>query len=112
MRPILTKEEANALIDLIPTMKVTPVESKVLRELTDQYQASIATHEVKDLIELTMSIYTKRQQAEGEKKKFGAVDERFMKEGEALLFGELAASLDIPVEEVQGYIRNRLEDQK
>lgn len=109
MRPILTREEADALIDLIPTMEVEPVEGKALRELTDRYQASIATHDVKDLIELTMSIYAKRQQAQRDRKKFGAVDERFMKEGEALLFGELAASLDIPVEEVQGYIRNRLE---
>jgi ribonucleoside-triphosphate reductase len=43
-----------------------------------------------------------------DKKKFGAVDERFMKEGEALLFGELAAALEIPVEEVKGYISQRL----
>lgn len=109
MRPILTREEADALIDLIPSMEVQPVESRAIRELTDRYQASIATHDVKDLVELTMSIYAKRQKAARDRKKFGAVDERFLKEGETLLFGELAASLDIPLEEVQGYIRTRLE---
>lgn len=109
MRPILTKAEADALIDLIPTFSAEPVEGKALRELTETYQASIATHDVRDLVELTMSIYAKRQQAAREKKKFGAVDERFLKEGEELLFGELAASLDIPVEEVQSYIHKRLD---
>ena len=57
---------------------------------------------------MTKSIYTKRRAAEREKRKFGAVDERFMKEGEALLFGELAAVLELPLERVKGYIDDRL----
>ena len=43
-----------------------------------------------------------------EKKKLGAIDERFMKEGEALLFGELAAALDIQPQEVPRYIQKYL----
>ena len=44
-----------------------------------------------------------------EKRKFGAVDERFLREGEALLFGELAVALDIAPEAVPAYIQARLE---
>ncbi len=111
MRPVISREEAERLIDLIPTMEVEPCESKVLRKLTEHYQASIATHDCRDLVELTMSIYAKKKMVEKEKRKFGAVDERFMREGEALLFGELAVALDILVEEVPGYISSRLEAQ-
>ena len=57
---------------------------------------------------MTKSIYANRRTAEQEKKKFGAVDERFMKEGEALLFGELAVALELPLERVRGYIDDRL----
>jgi len=108
MRPIITRQEADRLIDMIPTMEVEPCEGKALREMTESYQASIATHDCRDLIELIMSIYVKKKTAQREKRKFGAVDERFMKEGEALLHGELAVVLDIPLEEVPQYISARL----
>lgn len=108
MRPIITREEAERLIDCIPSMEVEAFESKAIRELSEHYQAAIATHDCRDLVELTMSIYAKKKAAQREKRKFGAVDERFMKEGEELLFGELSAALDIPVEEVPDYIGRRL----
>ena len=57
---------------------------------------------------MLMSIHAKKQQLRIEKKKLGAIDERFMKEGEALLFGELAAALDIQLQEVPRYIQKRL----
>lgn len=108
IRPIISREEANALIDDIPGYNASALEGMSTRELTEHYQAAIATHDCKDLFKLTMSIHDKRQTALREKKKFGAVDERFMKEGESLLFGELAAALDIPVEEVRSYIKERV----
>jgi len=110
MRPVITKEEAQALIDQIPNIQAEPCERKALRELSDHYQAAIATHDCQDLFVLTMSIYAKKQAAQRQGKKFGAVDERFMKEGEDLLFGELAVALDITPQEVPKYIERRLKD--
>ena len=92
MRPVITRQEAE--------------------ELTEHYQAFIATHQCRDLVELVKSIYAKRRAAEREKRKFGTVDERFMKEGEALLHGELAVALDMTPEEVPGYISRRLKDRE
>lgn len=109
MRPILTRSEANALIDRIPGVEAAPVECRALRELTDRYRTSIGSHAPEDLLALTMSIYTKKQNLLREKRKLGAIDERFLQEGEALLFGELAAALEIPAEDVPGYIHERLE---
>ena len=108
MRPVISKEEALRLIDQMPSMEVEPWQSGALREMNERYQAIVATHECADLIELVMSIYAKKMNAQQEKKKFGAADERFMKEGEALLHGELAAALDIPVDRVPDFIADRL----
>ena len=36
------------------------------------------------------------------------VDERYLKQAEQLLFGELAAALEIPYEAVQPYIADRI----
>jgi len=57
---------------------------------------------------MTKSLYAKRCEAEREKRKFGAVDERFLKEAEELLFGELAAALEIEKSEVLDYITSRI----
>ena len=95
MRPIISKESANQLIDMIPTIKAEAYHSKVLSQLAEHYNTSIKTHNCEDLLELTMSIYAKKQYAEQQKRKFGAIDERFMKRAEELLFGELAAALEI-----------------
>ena len=111
MRPILTREEANALIDRIPQIKAQGFYSRALRELTDHYQAALKTHDCQAYLELTMSIYAKKQDLEAHKRKVGALDQRFMKRAEDLLFGELAAALGIPREEVPDYIARRVEGQ-
>ena len=56
-----------------------------------------------------MSIYAKQKQAEAQKRRLGMVDERYMKQAERLLYGELAAALDIPFDQVQPYIARRVE---
>ena len=107
-RPIISREEAERLILSIPSIrpKICPI--KAAGQLADFYERAIGTHDCGELIELTMSIYAKKRLAERQKKKIGAVDERFMKRAEDLLFGELGAALEIPRDDVRGYIEKRL----
>lgn len=112
MRPILTREEAERLIDQIPHVQAEAYHNKAMRELTEHYEAAFKTHDCGALVELTMSIYAKKQDLESKKRKFGALDERFLHRAEELLFGELAAALDIGRDEVQGYIAKRLGDRE
>ena len=109
MRPILTKKEAEELVDSIPTVQAKAYYSRVLGELAEHYANALKTYDSAELVELTMSIYAKKRELEGQRQKFGSVDERFMKRAEELLFGELAAALGIPREEVPRYIEARLE---
>ena len=108
IRPIISREEADRLIDELPDLDAEVYDSHVTRELSEHYQAAIASHSCRDLFSLTKSLYAKKQLAQQQKKRFGAVDERFMKWGQDLLFGELAAVLGITPEEVPQYIADRL----
>ena len=108
IRPVISRDEALALIDLIPTMEADACHAP-LQALTQRYQTAVRSNDCRDLIEMMMSIYAKRRQAEAQNRRLGMVDERYMKQAERLLHGELAAALDIPFEDVPAYIAARVE---
>ena len=108
MRPIISAEEANRLIDTIPTVNAEAYHNSVLRQLVEHYDEIISRHDCGDLIELTMSIYAKREYMRQQNRKFGQIDERFMRKAEELLYGELSAALGIKKDEVPEYIKRRL----
>ena len=110
IRPVMTREEANALIDQIPTMQAEACHAPTIQALTQHYQSVIHSGDRRDLIQLMMSVYAKQKQAEAQKRRLGMVDERYMKQAERLLYGELAAALDIPFDRVQAYIARRVEE--
>ncbi len=109
MRPVISADEAHALIDSIPSIHAEAYHNRVLRQLSDHYDELLLTHSCLDLVKLTMSIYAKRQLLTQQKKRLGAVDEKYSKKAEDLLFGELAAALGIEKGQVQEYIAARLE---
>ena len=109
MRPVISAKAAEALIDLIPTIKAEVFRGPTLQALAQHYQSAVRTSDCKELVELMMSIYAKRRQAEAQNRRLGMVDERYMKQAERLLHGELSVALGIPLEEVQPYIARRVE---
>ena len=108
MRPIISRQEAEDLIGEIPTLHPAACRASTTQALTQQYQASLRQHDCRSLVELAMSIHAKRRQAESQNRRLGMVDERYLKQAEQLLFGELAAALEIPYEAVQPYIADRI----
>ena len=109
MRPVISREEAEALIDLIPSIRAEAYHGPTLQALAQHYQSAVRSHDCRDLVELMMSIYAKRRQAEAQKRRLGMVDERFMKQAERLLYGELSVALDIPFDQVEPYIARRVD---
>jgi CarD family transcriptional regulator len=108
MRPIITREEAEQLIDSIPEITVKGVYASSLQELRNYYRAATSNYECSDLVELTMSIYAKKKDMQAQKKKIGQVDGDTMKKAEEMLFGELAVALGIDKEKVPEYIAKRV----
>ena len=109
IRPVISREEAEALIDLIPGMQAEVCQAPTLQALAQHYHTMVQSHDCRDLIEMMMSIYAKRQISEAKKHRLGLVDERYMKQAERLLYGEISAALEIPFDEVQPYIASRVE---
>lgn len=109
MRAVISAEEAEAIIDLIPSMEAEAYHGATLQALAQHYQLAVRSTECRDLMELMMSIYAKRRQAESQNRRLGMVDERFMKQAERLLYGELSVALGIPMDDVQPYIAQRVD---
>lgn len=108
MRPIITQQEALCLIDSIPQMEAEPYYNSALRQLQEHYENKMSSHSCRDLIELALSLRKKKAHMMELKKKFGAIDERYLKRAEDLLFGEFSVVLEIPKTEVRQYISNRV----
>lgn len=96
IREIISKTDAQRLIETAPELC-----GKSLDEQGEEdYKAMLESHSCNELLELAVKIYSKKQAVKKAKKKLGFIDEKYLKRAEELLFGELAAALDIPPEEV------------
>lgn len=109
MRPAMTKEQAQDLIRQIPEIDGDVCTERNPANLRVHYEASLQSHECRELIRMIKGIRRKTQETERKGRKMGQVDLRYRKKAEGLLHGELAIALGIPREEVEGYIQTALE---
>ena len=107
MRPIITAEEATALIDGYKSVVPEDCPPASPRALSERYDKIIKLHDCAALIKLSVSLRVKRASLTASKKKLSAVDERYLKRAEDLLHGELAAALDMEKHLMREYIENR-----
>ena len=108
MRPVISKEEAEKLIDMIPTIHAKAHFDGSVTQLSTYYESFFKSHNCEDLMNLVMSIYAKKLYVESVRKKFGQMDEKFMKRAEFLLNSELAVALGISKDDVFVYISSRV----
>lgn len=110
MRPVISEDEAKTLIDTIPEIHTEIYKNNSMQQLAKYYQSIIDSHKCLELLKLTKSIHQKKAAASKEHRNLGQIDKKFMKRAEELLFGEFAAALQIPKEDVQFYIKERLDE--
>ena len=108
MRPALTRQEADALISRLPSIQAAAVTGSNTQLLSHSYQALFQSNSCTDLVGLLKCIYGKDSAARKQGKRPGKVEERYRKRAEELLYGELSAGLELPVEEIPQYIRRSL----
>lgn len=109
MRPVISREDALALIDQIPDIEPEIYENSNLRFLNEHYQVQLQNYSCEGLIKLIRSARAKRELMISRGKKLGLVDERYMKRAEDMLHGEFAVALDIERAQVPEFIQNKLE---
>ncbi len=108
MRPIITCERAQYLIDCIPQVQISTYNNPDLKMVERQYKSLLLTYNCADLIQMIKTISVKKSIAAEEGKKLGQTDERYMKSAEDLLYGEFAFALGISRENVKSYIEDRV----
>ncbi len=110
MRPMLTRDEAFALIRSIsdiPEALELPSDPK---RAAAEYRSCLQTNDCKKLLRLIRAVYKKRALAAALGRGFGQTDDRFFKRAKELLYGELALSLDMPVERVADEIAREINE--
>ena len=108
MRPVMSREEAEELIDMIPTVSAKTYSSSNVQDLNQKYSEKLHSHDIESIISLINSIYLKKQNRQQNNQKIGSVDESYMKRAEMILYGELAVALGKAIEEIPEYIAQRL----
>ena len=107
IRPIISHEEAIELIDNIPDIGLVEDVDEKKREVV--YKDAMKTGKCEELIKVIKTLYKRREIRLAGGKKFTAVDERYFNSARDCLYGELAIALDIPVDDVEAYIHDRIE---
>ncbi|HBM46881.1 MAG TPA: CarD family transcriptional regulator [Lachnoclostridium sp.] len=110
LRGIITKEEAEKLINEIPLIETLSIENEKFRE--DSYKKCIRTCECRDLLRIIKTIYIRKQTRLSHGKKTTATDERYLKMAEDHLYSEFSMLLDIPKDHMADYIKQHIRQQR
>ncbi len=101
-RSILTEEEAKKLIGDIPT--IAPIEAFDRKELEEKCKQAISSGLCSEWVRVIKTLWEDRRSREGQGKKMTAASERFLKQAEEKLHGELAVSLGMQKQELTDYL--------
>lgn len=102
MRPIITKEEALALIDAMEEMDLLGVKEEARRE--DTYKTALRSGDPVEWVRMIKTLYQRGRKRIEQGKKNTVGDERYLKMAEENLMGEMAVSLGIGRDEVKDVI--------
>lgn len=104
LRPVLTGEEADALITEAVREPLEWIESDAERK--SACDDIVKNGDRKQLMRLVGMLYRRRELLKDQKKHFHNVDAQYLKTAERMLHGELAYALGIAVDDVVDYIRS------
>lgn len=106
IRPIMSREEALALIDSIPEIEELTVRDEKSCEYV--YREAIKACDNRELVRIIKTIYRRGRSRMAVGKKATVADGRYFKIAEENLYGELALSLGMDREEVKEFIVSRI----
>lgn len=107
MRKLISRAEAEQLIESMPEIEEIWVENDKLRE--EKYRECMRTCECKEWVRIIRTLYARMQKRIAQGKKVTATDERYFKMAEENLYSELSIALEIPKEEMEKYIAEHIE---
>lgn len=108
IRPVLTKEDADKLIEEIPSLESVWIGNEKEREA--QYKAALRSCDCRELIRIIKALYHRKMDRIRDGKKVTVVDERYFKQAEDQLYGELAFAMNMERGQVGEYLNARISE--
>lgn len=108
IRALLTAEQAQTLIDEIPGIAGFPL-TQEKQELYQTYRGAIKSADSVQLAKLIKTLHDKKVRILEQKKIVPSAEKEYFDTAEKMLYGEIAAALQMPIEQVQDYIAARIE---
>jgi len=106
IRNLISKQDVETLISDIPNIKELLVEDEKLREQV--YKDCIKSCQCRKLLSLIKTIYQRKEERLNQGKKLSATDEKYFKLAQDNLNTELAITLQIPVNQMESYILDKI----
>ena len=106
MRPIISREEAEALIDAIPGIPPAICNDSRFNHVDAFYRELFKLHSNEALVSVIKGLRCRM----AEKKTRSTRAEATMKRAKDILHGELSVALDMDFSQVEGYITSRIGD--
>lgn len=110
IRKVMSREEAEELIESIPDIDVLAIADDKLRE--EKYKACIKSCECREMIRMIKTIYLRKKDRMAHGKKVTATDERYLKMAEENLYSELSMLLGVPKNKMESYISARMKQKE
>lgn len=104
MRPVMSREEAEALIDAMPGIAPAICSDSRFNHVDAFYKELFRLHSCEALVSIVKGIHSRMN----ERKTRSSRAEATMRRAKDMLHGELAVALGIELQEVEGYIAARL----
>ena len=106
IRPIMTKQESDALINEMEEIDALRIGDEKRRE--EIYKETMRTCDCKEWVRIIKTLYSRKMDRLSRGKKVTSSDERYLPMAEENLFGELAFSLPMPKEKVGEFIGEKI----
>lgn len=110
MKRILSREETEQLLEEIPGEEALWIAEESERKA--RFSEILAGGDRRELVRVIKGLYLWKRKQEREGKKFHISDERFLKEAQERLHGELALVLGIQPDQVGAFISQRVRKQE
>lgn len=106
IRPVLTKEETDTLLDEMTELDTLWITDEKRRE--EIYKEAMRTCDCKEWVRMIKTLYLRKMERTSRGKKATSSDEKYLHLAEENLYGELAFSLQIPKDQVGEFITGRI----
>ena len=107
LRNVISKEEAEDIINSIPSIDIIDVNDKMME---NEYKRLITEGGYEGLVSVIKTTYLRNNDRLNSKRKISEKDENYFNTAEKILYGELAVALDMDIEDIKDYIIKRVNE--